>query len=573
MSIETNSVTLLPSVNVSGDNLTPNNASDTTTAFTATLQAQVERLNIPTNDTPKPISPEQTLTMSTVDLKSSATFTNGDNLGITLQTTSTSDLSSAFPTMLTDVLSTPIQEATEMIAAEMAIPQQLTINNSKNTKQASELPITSVANDIELIIDASNEIAPTANVNAATDLTVTDISVESGDTLTAIDTVASRTKPTVSKLVAPRTPPSQASVADQNNDLDAISATLSELLKSSDSTANMEDSPITLSASTAANTKKPEKTLVLEDSLAMMALTMQPQPEAPIPIQTDPNILNQSQPQDAVLNSLMQTGMIQSQTSAPLKTVTPKTETNTAILTGAKAFTDISAPAMSPESSASNVLGSLLPTAEAIAPKSTFPTVLDNLKPSDGSSALDAGLAKSLANLGSELAAFDRPLNNTLKLEVPAMTAHLYSPDFNEELGTKIMWMTSQKMSSAELNLNPPHLGPVSVHINLQQDQASVAFTTHNAGVKEMLEASIPKLREMLQTQNLNLNDVNVSQQSFSGQSQAQSPNFGQNSEGQKRTASGFENAAEPNTPVNEAAEQIEQSRTVVSNGLVSLYA
>jgi flagellar hook-length control protein FliK len=108
----------------------------------------------------------------------------------------------------------------------------------------------------------------------------------------------------------------------------------------------------------------------------------------------------------------------------------------------------------------------------------------------------------------------------------------------------------------------------------MQQDQASINFTAHNTGVKEILEASMPKLREMLQSQQLNLAEVNVSQQSFSGQGgQPQSPFFGQTGERQKQTNPEQEGEAEQSVPITDVANQIEQSRALVSNGLVSFYA
>ncbi len=59
-------------------------------------------------------------------------------------------------------------------------------------------------------------------------------------------------------------------------------------------------------------------------------------------------------------------------------------------------------------------------------------------------------------------------------------------------------------------------MGPITVRIDMNQDQATIAFTAQNSDVRNALEASIPKLREMLISQNVNLADVNVSQQSSS---------------------------------------------------------
>jgi len=63
------------------------------------------------------------------------------------------------------------------------------------------------------------------------------------------------------------------------------------------------------------------------------------------------------------------------------------------------------------------------------------------------------------------------------------------------------------------LRLNPGYLDPVTIKIDVTQDQASVAFTAQHAAVKEAIDAALPKLREMFSTQQLNLAEVSVSQE------------------------------------------------------------
>ena len=105
-------------------------------------------------------------------------------------------------------------------------------------------------------------------------------------------------------------------------------------------------------------------------------------------------------------------------------------------------------------------------------------------------------------------------LADSIKTEVPALTRPLSHPDWNQEMGERVVWMNNRGISSAEIRMNPQNMGPITVRIDMNQDQASIAFTAQNADVRTALEASIPKLREMLSSQNVNLADVNVSQQS-----------------------------------------------------------
>ena len=111
------------------------------------------------------------------------------------------------------------------------------------------------------------------------------------------------------------------------------------------------------------------------------------------------------------------------------------------------------------------------------------------------------------------------------KVDVPAMTKPLSHPEWNQDLGERIVWMNNKGVSSAEIKMNPPNMGPISVRIDMNQDQATIAFTAQNSDVRNALEASVPKLREMLSSQQVNLAEVNVSQSSTntdSGRSQQQ---------------------------------------------------
>jgi flagellar hook-length control protein FliK len=102
------------------------------------------------------------------------------------------------------------------------------------------------------------------------------------------------------------------------------------------------------------------------------------------------------------------------------------------------------------------------------------------------------------------------------------VSAPVGTPAFNDELGGKITWMANQGVQSASLQLSPEHLGPVAVHISVQDGSASVAFNATHADARAALEQALPRLREMFATQGLTLSNASVSQQSPRGQSQKQ---------------------------------------------------
>ncbi|MCK9609170.1 MAG: flagellar hook-length control protein FliK [Methylomonas sp.] len=154
----------------------------------------------------------------------------------------------------------------------------------------------------------------------------------------------------------------------------------------------------------------------------------------------------------------------------------------------------------------------------------------------------------------------------------PAMQKPFGDSAWQQELGDKLIWMHKQDMPSVQLRLNPEHLGPILVKIDVNHDQASVAFTAQHLAVKEAIEAAIPKLREMLSGQQLNLADVNVSQQQSDQRQSGQ--NFFQMA-GERTQRRGVD--GEPlDGAVNESqniVDEIEAGRAIAANGLLSLFA
>lgn len=80
------------------------------------------------------------------------------------------------------------------------------------------------------------------------------------------------------------------------------------------------------------------------------------------------------------------------------------------------------------------------------------------------------------------------------------------------ELEARVQWLAGSNLRSAEIQLDPPELGPLQVQVQSHRDGASVHFTTHSATVRDLVEQSLPRLREMLESSGMNLLDVNVAQ-------------------------------------------------------------
>lgn len=87
-----------------------------------------------------------------------------------------------------------------------------------------------------------------------------------------------------------------------------------------------------------------------------------------------------------------------------------------------------------------------------------------------------------------------------------------------QALADRISLMQARGMQVAEMRLDPPHLGSVRVQIRMQGEQASVVFQAANAHARDLLEQSLPRLREMMAEEGLQLADAQVSEENFTEQ-------------------------------------------------------
>lgn len=97
-------------------------------------------------------------------------------------------------------------------------------------------------------------------------------------------------------------------------------------------------------------------------------------------------------------------------------------------------------------------------------------------------------------------------------LALPLAVGHA-SAQWASELEARVQWMAGRNLGAAEIRLDPPELGPLQVQVQTHRDGASVHFTTHSAAVRDLVEQSLPRLREMLESGGMSLVDVNVAQQ------------------------------------------------------------
>jgi flagellar hook-length control protein FliK len=90
----------------------------------------------------------------------------------------------------------------------------------------------------------------------------------------------------------------------------------------------------------------------------------------------------------------------------------------------------------------------------------------------------------------------------------------------NDQVAEKVQMMMSKNLKNLDIRLDPPELGRMQIRMTMNSDLANVHFTVTNPQARDIIEQTLPRLREMLAQQGMQLADSSVQQQS-SGQQQS----------------------------------------------------
>lgn len=99
--------------------------------------------------------------------------------------------------------------------------------------------------------------------------------------------------------------------------------------------------------------------------------------------------------------------------------------------------------------------------------------------------------------------------SQNLRIDTP-----LGQTGWRDEVGQKLTWMIGNNRQLADLVLTPPLLGRVEVSLTMHGDQASAIFTSSNPAVREALEGSLHRLREVLAEAGVSLGQAQVGSES-----------------------------------------------------------
>ncbi len=186
------------------------------------------------------------------------------------------------------------------------------------------------------------------------------------------------------------------------------------------------------------------------------------------------------------------------------------------------------------------------------------------LKPAFGKPNLSAPsqLEPSLSSvLGSVGGATSAPAGGENRVALALPLGH---PQWADELGQRLIWIHGKAIQAAEVHLNPPHLGPVAVRIEMHDEETLIQFASPHAAVREVIEAALPRLKELLDAHGLPVSQVEVAHKSLEDRSNAHGERSYASAHQEYQTA-GEDGAKEPE----QAALQLESP---LGSRLLSLY-
>lgn len=101
----------------------------------------------------------------------------------------------------------------------------------------------------------------------------------------------------------------------------------------------------------------------------------------------------------------------------------------------------------------------------------------------------------------------ERPATGVLHLDTQLP---LQTPRFAEGFGQQVVVLAQNGIQQAQMSLNPPELGPIDVRITFHQNEASVQIAAASGLARETIQEALPRLRELMDSAGVRLNDAGV---------------------------------------------------------------
>ena len=154
------------------------------------------------------------------------------------------------------------------------------------------------------------------------------------------------------------------------------------------------------------------------------------------------------------------------------------------------------------------------------------------------SSAGEEKAVDALGNLYSPASLNQLTQQRTQLMQATPIEAQLQQPlnilrtEAAKELHDRVTFMLGLNKKEAEIRLDPPELGSMQIRVRSDAEQAQINFVVQNQQAKEALEQSLPRLREMLAEQGIQLGESSIEQQNDSNHEDNESSGSSQNKQG-----------------------------------------
>lgn len=111
---------------------------------------------------------------------------------------------------------------------------------------------------------------------------------------------------------------------------------------------------------------------------------------------------------------------------------------------------------------------------------------------------------------------FSAPQNQTTQplstsLQTMQLSPQATTSQWGEALGERVSLLLNNKLNTAEIRIDPPHLGKLDIQISIKEDSAAIVINTQHAQTRDLIDAASIRLRDYLQEAGYNSVDVEVS--------------------------------------------------------------
>lgn len=137
--------------------------------------------------------------------------------------------------------------------------------------------------------------------------------------------------------------------------------------------------------------------------------------------------------------------------------------------------------------------------------------------------------AESVDDLSSDAHEFSlvsaSPLSAIASSPILAAPLSLRHPQWTQDVAQRVQVMVNQSMNELEVRLDPLDLGPMKIKLALdEQQKAHVTLSAQHTLTRDMLENALPRLKELLAQEGIELASVNVNAGDHGGTNAQENP-------------------------------------------------